>query len=115
MTLIINGALGRMGTILAQTIQSEGEEIAARIDAGAENGVYQIDKIKPWQSIAIDCGVDDFFYPCNVALHEALLKKKIPHDYTIRPGGHNHAYWGNAILYQLIFFTEHFKRHASGK
>jgi S-formylglutathione hydrolase FrmB len=75
----------------------------------------QIDKIKPGQSIAIDCGVDDFFYPCNVALHEALLKKKIPHDYTIRPGGHSHAYWGNAILYQLVFFTEHFKRNASGK
>ena len=44
---------------------------------------------------------------------EALLKKKIPHDYTIRPGGHNHSYWRNAILYQLIFFTEHFKRNIS--
>ena len=73
----------------------------------------QIDKIKPGLSIAIDCGTEDFFYPCNVALHEALLEKKIPHDYTIRPGGHNHSYWRNAILYQLIFFTEHFKRNIS--
>lgn len=71
------------------------------------------DKVKPGQRICIDCGVDDFFYPCNVALHEALLKNKVPHDFTVRPGGHSHDYWRNAILYQLLFFTESFKSAAS--
>lgn len=75
----------------------------------------QIDKIKPGMGIAIDCGIDDFFYPCNMALHQALLEKKTPHDFTQRPGGHSHPYWRNAILYQLVFFTEYFKQHAGGK
>lgn len=89
-----------------------GEKSANEERWNQSTALSQIDKIKPGLSIAIDCGVDDFFYPCNVALHEALLSKKIPHDFTSRPGGHSHSYWGNAILYQLVFFTEHFKRHA---
>lgn len=72
-----------------------------------------VDQMKPGQRICIDCGTDDFFLPCNQALHKALLEKNIPHDFTVRPGGHDHGYWRNAILYQLLFFTEGFKAKAS--
>lgn len=76
--------------------------------------VSLVDQIKPGQQrIAIDCGTEDFFLPCNKDLHQVLLEKHIPHDFTIRPGGHDHGYWRNAILYQLLFFTEGFKQKAS--
>lgn len=55
-------------------------------------------------NIIIDCGVDDFFYGVNCNLHEKLLKEGIPHDFYTRPGGHNWAYWGNSIKYQMLFF-----------
>jgi S-formylglutathione hydrolase FrmB len=58
--------------------------------------------------LIFDCGVDDFFLPCNRQLHELLLNKKIDHDYTERPGGHNNAYWRNSIDYQLLFFWKYF-------
>jgi S-formylglutathione hydrolase FrmB len=60
--------------------------------------------------IIIDCGVDDFFYSSNNALHEKMLKLKIPHDYIARPGNHNWNYWGNAVQYQLLFFRKYFDR-----
>jgi S-formylglutathione hydrolase FrmB len=54
--------------------------------------------------IIIDCGVDDFFYPINVKLHEKLLERNIDHDFISRPGRHNWQYWGKAIYTQAIFF-----------
>lgn len=64
----------------------------------------------PTDSIAIifDCGVDDFFYETNKALHQKMLQLKIPHDYTERPGGHAWPYWKNSIKYQLLFFRTFF-------
>ncbi len=64
----------------------------------------------PKDSIAIifDCGVDDFFYETNKALHQKMLQLKIPHDYTERPGGHAWPYWKNSIKYQLLFFRNYF-------
>jgi S-formylglutathione hydrolase FrmB len=59
--------------------------------------------------VMIDCGTEDFFYTINHALHEKMLRLKIPHDYTERPGAHNWAYWSNAVLYQLTFFRKNFK------
>lgn len=60
--------------------------------------------------IIFDCGYDDFFFDVNKNLHEKLVKMNIPHDYIIRPGNHNWAYWSNAIQYQLIFFGNFFKK-----
>jgi len=54
--------------------------------------------------IIIDCGVDDFFYPVNVKLHEKLLERNIAHDFISRPGRHNWEYWSKAIYSQAIFF-----------
>jgi S-formylglutathione hydrolase FrmB len=58
--------------------------------------------------LIIDCGTSDFFLNVNRDLHKALLEKKIPHDYTERPGGHNKDYWGNSIDFQLLFFRKNF-------
>ncbi len=70
--------------------------------------------LAPGQNIIIDCGVDDFFAEVNNELHEALLARKIPHDYTSRPGKHSWDYWRNSILYHLEFFSEAFRK-ASAK
>ena len=62
-------------------------------------------------NLIIDCGVDDFFLSVNRNLHQKLLQMKIEHDYTERPGGHNKAYWSNAINYQLYFFGMQFAKN----
>ncbi len=51
---------------------------------------------------------DESFIDGNRALHHELLKKKIPHDYIERPGGHTIDYWENSIKYQLVFFANYF-------
>jgi len=61
--------------------------------------------------IAIDCGLDDFFYSVNQSLHKKLDYYNIPHDYTIRPGKHNWEYWRNSVKYQLLFFYEYFQEN----
>ena len=64
--------------------------------------------LSPGQNIVIDAGKDDIFIHENNALHEALDKQGIPHDYTIRPGNHSWTFWVNAIDYQLLFFYKTF-------
>jgi S-formylglutathione hydrolase FrmB len=72
--------------------------------------------IKP-NSLAItfDCGCDDMMYASNQNLHELMLYRKIPHDYTVRPGGHSWEYWANSIFYQVMFFSKYFDDSASVK
>ncbi|NCD69743.1 alpha/beta hydrolase [Mucilaginibacter agri] len=72
--------------------------------------------IKP-NSLAItfDCGYDDMMYASNQNLHQLLLYRKIPHDYTVRPGGHSWDYWANSITYQAMFFSKYFGNGASVK
>ncbi len=67
---------------------------------------------KPADSLAIliDCGNEDRVLPMNRAVHEKMLKLKIAHEYTERPGNHDWKYWENAIDYQMLFFSKHFKR-----
>ena len=61
-------------------------------------------------AIIIDCGVSDFFYGVNKAVHERLLQLKIGHDFIARPGGHNDTYWNNSIDYQIKFFKKYFEK-----
>ncbi|MFL9485413.1 alpha/beta hydrolase [Chitinophagaceae bacterium LWZ2-11] len=61
-------------------------------------------------SIIIDCGTSDIFYDVNNQLHQKMLQLKIPHDFIIRPGGHDWNYWTNSIKYQLLFFREYFEK-----
>ncbi|MDX8337796.1 alpha/beta hydrolase family protein [Draconibacterium sp. IB214405] len=60
--------------------------------------------------ITIDCGVSDFFYGVNCDLHEKLLERNIPHDFTTRPGGHTWEYWENSIAFQSVFFHHFFEK-----
>lgn len=59
-------------------------------------------------AITFDCGSSDFFYQVNKNLHEKLLERNIPHDFTVRPGGHSWEYWGNSINFQMLFFHNFF-------
>ena len=61
-------------------------------------------------ALIIDCGTEDFFYEVNCALHEKLLYHNIPHDFISRPGAHNGEYWRNAVKYQILFFSDFFKK-----
>lgn len=67
-----------------------------------------VSTLVPGQSIIIDDGTHDIFINENNALHEALLKQGIPHDYIVRPGAHNWNYWVNALDYQVLFFYKTF-------
>jgi S-formylglutathione hydrolase FrmB len=60
--------------------------------------------------IIMDCGVDDFFLNVNRDMHQRLLEAGVPHEYTERPGGHSGSYWGQAIDFQILFFTKFFKK-----
>lgn len=62
-------------------------------------------------NITFECGVDDFFSQDNRDLHNRLLKLRINHDYSERPGEHNWEYWNNAIQYQLKFFSDKFVKY----
>ena len=70
---------------------------------------YPIDSL----AIIIDCGTEDFFYDINHALHEKMVRLKIPHDYTERPGKHDWYYWTTAVRYQLLFFKTYFDRNSN--
>ncbi|WPU96385.1 alpha/beta hydrolase family protein [Mucilaginibacter sabulilitoris] len=61
-------------------------------------------------AITFDCGYDDFLYQVNLAFHNELLMRKIPHDFTVRPGSHTWEYWGNSIVYQMLFFSRYFNK-----
>ncbi len=75
----------------------------------AHTVINQLDKLKNGDlAIAVECGYDDFFFEVNNALHQALLTRKIGHDYTVRPGRHDWPYWKNAIVYQMLFFKRYF-------
>lgn len=71
--------------------------------------INNVEKLKGIELI-IDCGIDDFFYGDNLALHEKLVSMDIPHDFISRPGKHTHVYWSNSLDYQLLFFCKYFRR-----
>lgn len=61
-------------------------------------------------AIVFDCGVNDFFLAVNRNLHHKLVERKIDHDYSERPGGHDETYWKNSIDFQILFFRKFFNR-----
>ena len=75
------------------------------------NQLHRIQSNPP--AIIIDCGTEDFFFEVNERLHEKLLSHRIPHDYLVRPGDHDGAYWKNSIEYQLLFFHLYFQKNTS--
>jgi len=61
-------------------------------------------------NMIVDCGVSDFFYQINAALHRRLIVLNIDHDFIERPGEHNWDYWTNSIQYQLLYFDTRFAK-----
>jgi S-formylglutathione hydrolase FrmB len=56
----------------------------------------------------VDCGDKDFLIKGNMALHEAMIDKKIPHEFRVREGAHNWTYWRTALPEVLKFVSESF-------
>jgi S-formylglutathione hydrolase FrmB len=56
----------------------------------------------------IDCGDKDFLIKGNMALHSAMVDKKIPHEFRVREGVHNWTYWRTALPEVLKFVSESF-------
>lgn len=78
--------------------------------------INQLDSLQNGDlALTIDCGEADFFLKVNQALHQALLDRKIDHDFTTRPGGHTWTYWTNSIDYHLLFFDKFFQKEKEGK
>ena len=65
--------------------------------------------LQPGQlAIVIDCGTEDYFFVVNRQLHERMLYRHISHEYIVRPGGHTHDYWREAVEYHMLFFRRFF-------
>ncbi|MGV3539412.1 MAG: alpha/beta hydrolase [Rufibacter sp.] len=58
----------------------------------------------------IDCGDDDFLIKGNMALHAAMIDRKIPHEFRVRDGGHTWDYWRTALPEVLRFVGKSFHR-----
>ncbi|MFR9650158.1 MAG: alpha/beta hydrolase family protein [Rikenellaceae bacterium] len=72
------------------------------------NQLHLLDPSKPL-AMTIDCGVDDFFYEANQALHQELLYMNYPHRYTTDQGTHTKAYWKKSQHYHFLFFNDFFR------
>lgn len=83
---------------------------AANKKAWADHSVINlVARLKPGQlNIIVDDGSQDFFYEVNMALHAALDKQGIKHDFSTRPGNHSWKYWCESLPKHLDFFDQAF-------
>lgn len=78
--------------------------------------IEQVDGLKNGDlALIFDCGYEDFFYEVNLNLHEKLLDLGIGHDFQVRPGAHNAAYWAISLPSQMLFFYRYFDPQALKK
>lgn len=54
--------------------------------------------------LRFDCGTEDSLLPESRALHEALTRDGIAHEYREYPGGHEWTYWAARVEETLHFF-----------
>lgn len=110
-------ACGSTSGALHVSVITKGYGVEARLGDTITNSKYWHDwsvlntiETYPKDSLAIviDCGTEDRVLAMNRAVHEKMLKLKIPHDYIERPGGHNFLYWNVSIDYQLLYFKKYF-------
>jgi len=59
--------------------------------------------------IIMDCGVSDGFIAANRLAHQKMLRLKIAHIYTEKPGGHSWDYWRESLPYHLQYFSSLFR------
>lgn len=68
-----------------------------------------VPSLKPYvQYIIIDDGTSDIFIKDNRALHAALQRHNIKHDYSERPGRHSWDYWLKSLENHLTEFSKLF-------
>jgi S-formylglutathione hydrolase FrmB len=112
------GACGSMSGALDVSYITRGYDVEKRLGDTLANKQYYLDlsvinviEKAPSDSLSIiiDCGTEDGLIATNRKVHEKMMRLKIPHDYTERPGKHNWDYWRNAIKYQMLFFDQYFK------
>ena len=115
----IFSACGSTSGALHVTVITQGYGVEKRLGDTAVNRKYWQDwsvvnviDHYPKDSLAIimDCGTEDRVLGMNRMVHEKMLKLKIPHDYTERPGEHNWKYWNTSIDYQMLYFKRYFDR-----
>ena len=115
----IFSACGSTSGALHVTVITQGYGVEKRLGDTAANRKYWRDwsvvnviDNYPKDSLAIimDCGTEDRVLGMNRMVHEKMLKLKIPHDYTERPGEHNWQYWNTSIDYQLLYFRKYFDK-----
>ncbi|MEL7144888.1 MAG: alpha/beta hydrolase-fold protein [Bacteroidota bacterium] len=72
--------------------------------------LFQSLSLKDLQSVRwyFDCGDDDFLFEGNSLAHIALTKKKVPHEYRVRDGGHTWTYWRASLPEVLRFVSDGF-------
>jgi len=56
----------------------------------------------------LDCGDKDFLIKGNMALHAAMIDKKLPHEFRVREGVHSWSYWRSALPEVLKFASVSF-------
>lgn len=76
------------------------------IDIVKNGNADELKKVKYY----IDCGDDDFLIEGNMALHLAMKKKEIPHEFRVRDGVHDWTYWRTALPEVLKFVSQSFHR-----
>ncbi len=112
-------AIGSMSGALISGVITQRYDVEKRLGDTVINRAYWHDwsavnvvEKYPKDSVVItfDCGTEDMVLGMNRAMHDKLLKLKIPHDYTERPGKHDWAYWNNAVDYQMLFFRKYFDK-----
>ncbi len=115
----IFSACGSTSGALHVTVITQGYGVEKRLGDTSVNKKYWQDwsvvnviDHYPKDSLAIimDCGTEDMVLGMNRMVHEKILKLKIPHDYTERPGEHNWKYWNTSIDYQMLYFKSYFYR-----
>ncbi len=84
-------------------------------DAWYKNSILKLVETTPVDSLKkvryyIDCGDDDFLIKGNMALHAAMIDKKVPHEFRVRDGAHNWTYWRTALPEVLKFISVSFHR-----
>lgn len=95
-----------------KSLLGDPDEYPERWDA--HTAINLIDSLSDGElAIIVDCGYGDFFFEVNNRFHEKLLERGIGHDFIVRPGAHNGAYWANALDYQWLFFKKFFDRAAA--
>ncbi len=113
------GACGSMSGALDVSVITKGYDMIKRLGDTIANRKYYEDwsvlKVieqypKDSLAIIIDCGTEDQIYWMSLAVHEKMMKLKIPHDYIARPGKHEWPYWVNSVKYQALFFHEFFRK-----